>query len=364
VAGGVAITCAVPAIVAALPATAPAMSAAELRARILAAASGPYEGYAQSDGFLGIPSLPGLSDVTGLLDGTTRMRVWQASASRWRVDVLSDAGERDTYAMPARTFVWDSGSGLLTEIFGTPAFRLPRAADLTPPALAARLLRGAGAGSRITGIGAKRVAGRDTVGIRLVPGDPATTIGEVKIWADPRSGLPLQVELAGRDGGKPTLVSQFLQASTDPPGRLALTPLPGPGTRFTLANPADIVEALRNLKLEQLPERLAGRSRIRLPYGFEEIGAYGHGMSTFAVLPLSHRVGSRALDAGRKADGVPARFPHGFGVVISTPLLTVTIAHSFMSRDTFLLAGLVNAKLLRAAAAQLTARPDADPQIP
>jgi len=356
----VAVICAVPAVVSALPAAVPPLRASELRARILASAGRPFQGYAQSDGALGIPSLPGLSDLTALLDGTTRMRVWQASPSSWRVDVMSDAGERDTYRLRGRTLVWDSGAMLLTEIIGTPAFRLPRPADFTPPALAAWLLRYAGSSSRVTVLAAKRVAGRDAAGLRVVPADPATTIGNADIWSDPRSGLPLRVEIVGRGTGQPALVSQFLQVSDDRPGRRVLMPARGPGTGLAFTGATDIMGALRNLRPEQLPGRLAGRARIRLPYGFEEIGAYGKGLSVFAVLPLPRGVGVRALRSMRRAGGISVAFPYGVGALISTPLLTVTIAHSYVSNDTYLLAGLVSRKLLQAAAAQLTARPDAD----
>src|SRR5260370_11249545 len=79
-----------------------------------------------------------------MLDGVTGMRVWQASPDHWRVDTLSDAGENDTYQAGSSAFVWDSGEQLLTGIFGPQVVRLPRAADLVPPALAFRIISEAG----------------------------------------------------------------------------------------------------------------------------------------------------------------------------------------------------------------------------
>lgn len=360
VAAGVAAACAAPAIVAVWPPAVAPVSAAQLRASILASVNTPYQGYAQSDAALGLPSLPGLSDLAAILDGVTRTRVWHASASRWRVDVLSDVGERDTYGSARGTFTWDSGNNLLTEIIGMPAFRLPRAADLTPPALAQRVLRDAGAGSRITGLAAKRVAGRNAAGLRVIPAGQASTIGQVDIWADPGTGLPLQVEVFGRGSGRPALVSEFLQVSPSRTGRRVLTPVRGPGTGFTMTDAQDIVEALGHLPVEPLPGSLAGRSRIPPPPGSEGIGAYGRGLSTFGVLPLPLPMGLHAIDAARKAGGVSVALPHGSGILISTPLLTVMIAQRSLSPDTFVLAGLVNASLLKAAGAQLLAWPDPD----
>ena len=213
----------------------------------------------ESDGALGIPNLRELSDVTAMLDGTTRMRVWQASPSTWRVDVLSDAGEHDTYQLPGKTYSWDSGSELLTEVAGNQPVRLPRAADLLPPALALRLLRDAGSTGRITSLPAERIAGRDAPGLRLVPDGPGDDHRADRHLGRRGTGLPLQVEITGRSSGQAVLTSRFLQVSFSPPAGQVLTPAHGPGSGFTITNPANISGALGNLDDEQLPSSLAGR---------------------------------------------------------------------------------------------------------
>ena len=50
-----------------------------LRTRILASAHVPYQGYAESTVSLGLPSLPDLSGVSMLLDGTTDQYTWYRS---------------------------------------------------------------------------------------------------------------------------------------------------------------------------------------------------------------------------------------------------------------------------------------------
>ena len=124
VAAGLALLCGLPVIASALPVSVPALTAGQLRARILASADEPYAGYAESDATFGLPGLAGLTGLTALLDGVTKMRVWQAAPARWRVDVLSDAGERDTYQLSGcRSYIWDSGNELLTEVRGRQTFR-------------------------------------------------------------------------------------------------------------------------------------------------------------------------------------------------------------------------------------------------
>jgi MucB/RseB N-terminal domain len=361
VAAAAAIICSLPVVVSALPVAAgPVVNAAQLRARILGSANVPYEGFVESHGALGIPNLAELSDVTAMLGGITDMRVWQASPQRWRVDVLSDVGERDTYQVAGETFLWNSGSQLLTAVTGDQPVRLPRPADLIPPALALRLLREAGSAARITSLPAERIAGRDAAGLRLVPTDPQTTIGHIDIWADTSSGLPVRVEVTSRSSGQVLMMSRFLELSYRRPGAQVLTPSRGPGSGFTTANPADISGALSNLDKEQLPDSLAGRPRVPPPAAFREIGVYGSGLSTFAVITLRGRTGLRDFHSAQNNGGTPLTFATGMGVQIATPLITVTLVHPYASFDTFLIAGLASPQLLERAAAELSSKPDRD----
>ena len=94
---GVAAGCCLPVLASALPASVPASTPRQLESQILGSQRLSFSGYAESDATFGLPPLPAFSGVTPLLNGVTRMRVWQASPDRWRVDTLSDAGENDTY---------------------------------------------------------------------------------------------------------------------------------------------------------------------------------------------------------------------------------------------------------------------------
>ena len=235
VVAGVALLCGLPVIASALPVSVPQLTASQLRARILASADESYAGYAESNATFGLPPVSGLTGLTSLLNGVTKMRVWQATPGRWRVDVLSDAGERDTYQLSGyRSFIWNSGGQLLTEVRGPQVYRLPRAADLVPPALALRLLSEGGRQARFSVIAPVRVAGRSAAGLRMTPADPASTVGRVDIWADPSSGLPLMVEVFGRGSGRPALQSLFFQVSPWHPDQRVLTPDRAPGTGFTV----------------------------------------------------------------------------------------------------------------------------------
>ena len=133
VASGAVVLRALPAVIGALPVPESPISAAALRARVLASASVPYEGYADAAVNLGLPELPDLGDVSDLLDGTTNQYVWYRSPASWRADDVTGTGEADTYADGPVTYLWDYGRDLFTRVVGAQPVRLPRAADLLPP---------------------------------------------------------------------------------------------------------------------------------------------------------------------------------------------------------------------------------------
>jgi hypothetical protein len=356
VAGGVALLCALPTLDRALPVSVPKMSPAALRTHILASASRSYAGYAESNATFGLPPLNGFSDLTSLLDGVTRMRVWQASPDSWRVDVLSDVGERDTYMTPRASYVWDSESELLTEVTGKNPIRLPRAADLVPPSLAVRLIKEAGKNARLVALPARRVAGQAAAGLGVQPADHTSTVGQIDIWALPGSWLPAEVEVFGRGARQPSLETQFLQVSAWRPQRSVLTPQRGPGTGFTQTSSADLSGALNDLGPALLPPVLAGQNRAAAPLGFGEVGVYGRGLGTFAVVEISGQTGLSLMAGARSDGGQDLKEPHGTGVVVSTSLMTVVLLHPSVALGTYVLAGFVDRKVLETAAHELAAQ--------
>jgi hypothetical protein len=350
VAAGTALLCALPAIIAGWPVPASALTAAQLRARMLASAAVSYQGYAESDVDLDLPNLPDLGNVATLLDGATDQYTWYRSPGEWRADVLTTAGEEDTYQTSSGTFVWTYTTNLLTQVVGSQPVRLPRAADLLPPELALRLLGFAGRGTAMRLLPSQRVSGVDAAGLRLVPASQETTISAVDIWADPANGLPVQVEIFSRGSAAPVLVTRFLGLSFGKPALADVTPHPAPGIGFTSTELPDVSGVLNGFG-PPLPSSLAGYGRVASPGDLADVAAYGTGFARFAVLPLPERTGTAAIDAASAAGGtVP--ISNGTAVLVITPLLTVLLA-SPPGGPVYLLTGAVTASLLERAASQL-----------
>jgi len=351
---GVAVLCCLPVLASALPVSVPRLTARQLEDRILGSQRLSFSGYAESNATFGLPPLPAFASVTPLLDGVTRMRVWQASPDRWRVDTLSDAGENDTYVDGDNTFVWDSGEQLLTGVYGAEVIRLPRAADLVPSALAVRLISWAGPTAKLSLLPPQRVAGQSAAGLSISPADPRSTIARADIWAAPGTGLPLLVEVFGRGSPQPALETQFLEAGPWTPDNDVLTPQLGPGTGFTTTTPSDFAGVLKNLAVAVLPPTLAGFSRVSSP--LPQIKIYGSGLTSFAVLAFTPSTGGQLLSDALNAGAQQLSLSYGTAAVASAPLINLVLVQPYGWPDTFLMVGLVGKSTLEQAAAELAAQ--------
>src|SRR6266511_2492834 len=137
--GAVALLAAVPAVVSALPVSAPSLSAAELLAKVRGSTATPYQGYAESRASLGLPDLPVVGRQTALLGAITRIRAWVASPTLWQVDELTAIGERDLSQDESGTLEGGAGSNRVDRTIGEPGLRVARADDMLPLDLTRRL---------------------------------------------------------------------------------------------------------------------------------------------------------------------------------------------------------------------------------
>ncbi|HKS99425.1 MAG TPA: hypothetical protein VJT31_07830, partial [Rugosimonospora sp.] len=199
-------------------------------------------------------------------------------------------------------------------------------------------------------------AGIAAAGVRLRPTQPGSTIGQVDVWADPATGVPLQVEVTARGATLPVLVTRFLEVRFRAPAAGDLVPPPvRAGMGFAVTNAPDITGAIATLRLGPLPDRLAGQDRNGTPLArISGTAAYGSGYTQFVVLPLPRQIGLSAYRSATSAGGTVTELPGGESVLVSTPLLSVLVLDSDVAHRTYVLAGLVDGKLLQAAATELS----------
>ena len=358
VASAAALLCSLPAVIAALPVPQSPVSAVALRDRVLASGSVPYQGYADTTVNLGLPNLPAIENVSDLLDGSTSQYVWYRSPGSWRADDVTGTSESDTYQQGQVTWLWDYGHSLLTRVAGTQPVRLPRAADLLPPALAQRLLGMAAAADRISRLPSRRVAGVAAAGLRVIPASQGTTIGAIDIWADPRTGLPVQVQITGRGAAQPVLTTTFLQLAERAPPLSVVTPRPAPGVTIATARLPNVDRVLNgdgdgDGDHTPFPVQLGGSTLVPVPGGPAGVAVYGSGFARFVLLPLPRTVGGTALDSAIGAGADLLTIAGQTGALIRTPLVNVLMVRPSFRRTTFLLTGAVSPAVLENAAAGL-----------
>jgi outer membrane lipoprotein-sorting protein len=293
----VAVLVALPSVVAALPADDADVSAAELRDAVLASADVGFSGYAVSAGGLALPVSDRLTDVADLFSDRTLMRVWWRGPEDHRVDVVSGAGETGVHRDPGGSWTWDFEAGTATR--GTPAsLALPTPPDLLPAALGRRLLSEA-ADDELSRAGARRVAGRDALGLRVVPADAASSVGRVDVWVDPATGLPLQVEVFAEGAGLPALDTRFLDVDLAvPPADVVAFSPPPEATVLTAPDTEELIaQAEERAPDVRLPRELAGLPR-RTSQGVPgAVGVYGRGVTLLAAAPVPDRLAGGLRDA-------------------------------------------------------------------
>ena len=344
---------AVPLVLRVLPVGGDSRAAAELLHRVVAARGAPYSGYAESTGSLALPVGDEFDDTTTLLGGRTQLRVWWRSDRDWRVDTLDPAGERSLRTGPSGTWLWDFEDNRATRGGDQPpgTVRLPRADDVLPPALAARLLSEATAGQAST-ITARRVAGRPADGLRIRPQDPLSSIERVDVWADRASGIPVSVEVYGRGESRAAMSTTFLDFAAARPAAATTAFTPPPSARVRSGSRFDLVEAIARFSPAEPPSDLRGYRRQDSFFGTRGVGSYGTGVTQLAVAGLpARRAGSleRQLQLAAGARAVAA------GTVVNVGPVALLLTRADGAGTRWLLTGTMTAEGLAVAADELLA---------
>lgn len=346
--------CSAPAIVSALPVSTPPRSVVQLLADARNSANVPFTGLVVSRGTLNLPDISTLGNqVVGLLSDTSRLRVWQAGANRFRVDRLTAGGESDVYVSGNISLTWDSSERRLVRQVGRSQLPLPEPPDILPTSLGRQLLNYLPADGRgVQRRDDQRIAGRAAAGLVWRPNDPRSLVAEVRMWIDPSNGLPLKVQLQPTDARLVAFETSFLDLSLAPPDPDHL--------RFDVRHTQrlDLQDSFASSDQDltppfRLPQSIAGlplRSDAR-PF----IATYGDGAALVAVTAVD----DATADSIRQQIDSPGRPPiqgtFGEGTLIEAPMLRALI---FSSGDRgYVLAGTVTPQFLEQMALDLVNNP-------
>lgn len=257
----------------------------ELLATARASVDRPWSGSAETEGTLQLPDADRFGTVTALFGERTDLRVWWRDRQHWRVDRLLLTGETDQVRDGDTTVEWSYERGEAS-YSREPDIRLPRPADLVPPVLAERLLRGVGPADA-TVLPSRRLAGESAAGLRVRPPSPLSSIDHVDLWLGQDSDLPLLVEVYADGEARPSFTSRFSDVSTEPPGDDVLDFEPTPSTDVERDDVLDIADAANQYAPVRPPATAAGLALG--PASDGAVGVYGEGTAQVIAIPLRDR---------------------------------------------------------------------------
>ena len=351
---GVLLLVTTPFLVRALPAYDDGTSAVVLLQRIQGSRDVAFSGYVESGGSVGLPANDVLTGLTKLVGDTNRVRVWWRDPTTWRVSTLRTTGETNLVRTGDRMLRWVYESRNVTLVPDV-AVRLPDTADLLPNELARRALSDARSGE-VSRLPARRIAGRDALGLRLRPADPQASIGRVDVYADRATGLPVQVQMFGRGATTPSVTSRFLDLTLGEPSSSALAFSPPHDAHLRSDDVVDLADAANRVASRVPPTSLAGLPQRAAPAGRAHgaVGVYGRGPTLLLAVPLWHRSADRVCEDLLKAPGTRRL---DAGLLVAAPPLRLLLANPEPNDSAWLLAGTVTRRALVAAAAELAASP-------
>jgi hypothetical protein len=341
---------AAPLLMSARPAGPSDIPVTELADRVQRSADIAWSGYVETAGTLQVPDNESFATLAQMLGENTRLRVWWRNADDLRVDRIRGTGETNLFRQQDYTIRWvfESQTATFTPVS---KIRLPDASDLLPPTLARGLMQGARR-DELSRLPSRRVAGIDAPGLRLTPGEPATTVAHVDIWAEPTSGLPLHVELYGVGDQRPVLTTTLHELNLNIPAAEITDFTPADGVDVNYEQSVDVAAAANAFAPYDLPASLAGLSS-RDGEDPGAVGIYGRGPTTLIALPLRGRVAGplrRQLSERGNAQSTDV------GTLAPVGPVGLLITPYREGSGAFLLAGTVNSETLQQAAAELLAR--------
>ncbi len=316
---------------------------------IMVSESTAHVGVVNSTGSILVPEADTFTSIATLFGEPNRIRVFWEDGEHWRLDRIRSTGETDLFRTPLGTTRWVYESGRVRAALAAPV-RLPDTSDVLPDTVARRSLHGAQP-DELSALPSARIAGRDAVGLRLIPSTPQSSVDRVDIWADADSGIPLRVRVyAGAD--EPTLSTAYQRLDLDAPSADTLDFTSPPSAQVTYEELPDLASESNVFAPYLAPEMLADLSlredRPDLPTG--AVGIYGRGPTVMLFLPLR----GRAAEPLREELATTRGFePNATGAAVDLGPISVLVTPERFRGSGFLLVGTVTPEALEQAGREL-----------
>jgi outer membrane lipoprotein-sorting protein len=344
----------------------PRISAQELLAKIAASDVQQLSGTVKITSDLGLPDLGGLESslaqgaaggsgdgssaepsarLTGLVSGTHTLRVAADGPDRQKLSLLEDAAEYSVIHDGKDVWGYDSASN---EVYhstdagstedgkdgkgGKHAEELPA----TPQKLAEQALEAVDDTTSVTVDGTAQVAGRDAYRLVVKPREGGSTVGQITVAVDARTGLPLKFTLTPASGGAAVIDAGFTKVDFAAPAASVFDFTPPEGAKVTEGGSGDGADGgglfgFGSGREHAAPDHTKSGRDLGKDTGGPEI--IGKGWNSVAVLDTGSEGASSGADerAGGTVGGFldslgdPVKGDFGSGTVFSTRLINALI---------------------------------------
>ncbi|PWI17258.1 DUF2092 domain-containing protein [Streptomyces sp. Act143] len=171
--------------------------------------------------------------LTELATGTHTLRIAADGPDRQKVSVLEDAAEYSLIHNGKDVWGYDSKSN---EVFHTTADESAKKheeAPATPKDFADDALKAVDDTTSVTVEGTAQVAGRDAYRLVIKPKDDGSTVGQITVAVDAKTGTPLKFTLTPASGGAAVVDAGFTQVSFARPAASTFDFTPPKGAKVT-----------------------------------------------------------------------------------------------------------------------------------
>ncbi|MDL5203148.1 DUF2092 domain-containing protein [Streptomyces sp. ALI-76-A] len=235
----------------------PKISAQELIEKIAASDVQQLSGTVKISTDLGLPDLGGLENslasgamesggdggssadpsakLTELVTGTHTLRVAADGPDRQKLSLLESGSEYSLIHDGKDVWGYDSKSNEVYHATASESAKADKEQDVpaTPKDFAEEALKAVDDTTSVTVDGTAQVAGRDAYRLVIKPKDSGTTVGQITVAVDSRTGLPLKFTLTPASGGAAVVDAGFTQVSFARPAASTFDFTPPKGAKVT-----------------------------------------------------------------------------------------------------------------------------------
>ncbi|MGW2569816.1 LolA family protein [Streptomyces sp. NPDC001537] len=257
------------------------------------------------------------SKLTELAAGTHTLRVAADGQDRQKLSLLENAAEYSIIHNGKDVWGYDSQSNEVYHSTAPAGAEKQQKQDVpaTPEDLTKDALKSVDSTTSVTVEGTAQVAGRDAYRLVIKPKQSGTTVGQITVAVDSKTGLPLKFTLTPASGGAAVIDAGFTQVSFAKPSASTFDFTPPKGAKVTEDKPGDHAKGHfeGGPKADHKPGTPHGKPGHDLGKGADGLNVIGKGWNSIATFDT----GGKGIPSGSEAGGQFGGFLDSLGDKVS-----------------------------------------------